>query len=350
MKKSKKLIQFVVSLVVMAALGWYMLSDIDIPQLIAAFSNVDYFWVAATLPVSLLSHFLRAVRWRTILHPAAPHTKLRNAFSAVMVGYFINNILPRVGEVARPYLFAKRENLRVTTVLATVVIERVVDVATLGLITAGTFLMFHEELAQTIPQATPFRLAVLFVVPVVALVSLLLMMKNKSLTDGLVQKTIGRYSTAFAEKAIHLADGFRDGLSVIASPGRYRRVIAESLAIWGLYGVPIWMTFYAFGFQSTVNLNIVDALVLLVVTSVAITIAPTPGGFLVYHTFASKSMVLLYGIPQEEALAWATVAHMAGYACIMIFGLGFFAYEHSRGFTLSSVDQAEDTLAVSENG
>src|SRR5258705_590167 len=47
---------------------------------------------------------LRAIRWRPILDPIAPHLPLSKLWSATTIGMMINNVVPaRAGEFARAY-------------------------------------------------------------------------------------------------------------------------------------------------------------------------------------------------------------------------------------------------------
>jgi len=76
---------------------------------------------------TVVGHMARAWRWQYLLYPIKPNVTLRNSFSAVMIGYMVNNFLPRVGEFVRPYAIGNLENISKSAALGTVVIERIID-------------------------------------------------------------------------------------------------------------------------------------------------------------------------------------------------------------------------------
>jgi len=84
-------------------------------------------WVFMVVAVSLVSHMVRAERWRVLLRPvlAAPYWP---ALSATYVGFGASMVLPlRLGEIVRPALFARRTGIGVPAALSSVVVERMFD-------------------------------------------------------------------------------------------------------------------------------------------------------------------------------------------------------------------------------
>ena len=81
----------------------------------------------ASVVAVLLIFVARAIRWRCLLAPVGD-TTFRTVFRSTVIGFGALAVLPiRVGDVIRPYLVARRERLPVTSVFATVVMERVLD-------------------------------------------------------------------------------------------------------------------------------------------------------------------------------------------------------------------------------
>src|SRR5690606_6006369 len=83
------------------------------------------------IPAYLLTlvpyHVLRAGRWQFLLQPLDP-PRWRETLAIGLAGYFWIAILPfRLGELARPVFLSQRSRIPITSSLATVVIERVVD-------------------------------------------------------------------------------------------------------------------------------------------------------------------------------------------------------------------------------
>ncbi|MFM8436880.1 MAG: lysylphosphatidylglycerol synthase domain-containing protein, partial [Candidatus Kapaibacterium sp.] len=88
------------------------LADVDVRVLVERFLDTRYGLALLSIPIVILSHFVRAWRWQTLLGPIRSEpVSMFNLFSAVMVGYAANNILPRSGEVLRPFVLHRREEL-----------------------------------------------------------------------------------------------------------------------------------------------------------------------------------------------------------------------------------------------
>ena len=83
-------------------------------------------WLAASLALGLLTFFFRAVRWVWILRPVA-RVKVGPAFSATAAGFAANNLPGKVGEVLRPYLLSRTQGLPFSPLLASILLERVFD-------------------------------------------------------------------------------------------------------------------------------------------------------------------------------------------------------------------------------
>lgn len=67
----------------------------------ASFTGANWWWVAATMVCSLLSHLMRALRWRLLFKPIGHVPTLNHTFGSVVVAYLGNLAFPRAGEVMR---------------------------------------------------------------------------------------------------------------------------------------------------------------------------------------------------------------------------------------------------------
>src|SRR5271157_3926498 len=130
MKNVKTYIRYGVSFIVMALFMFLAFRGKNFGSIWDCLSSVHWIWVVYLIVGGVLSHLARAWRWQYLLAPIKENVTLRNSFSAVMIGYMVNNFLPRVGEVVRPYTLGKLENISKTAVFGTVVIERVIDIIT----------------------------------------------------------------------------------------------------------------------------------------------------------------------------------------------------------------------------
>src|SRR4029453_10419908 len=84
-----------------------------------------------------ITYVLRALRWQYLLAPIG-QTRFANAFRTTGIGFAASFLLPaRAGEVIRPYLLARKEQLSATAAFATIILERLLDLLTVLLLFAG---------------------------------------------------------------------------------------------------------------------------------------------------------------------------------------------------------------------
>jgi glycosyltransferase 2 family protein len=342
----KTFLRYAISLALLVGSMAFALKDVkNLDELVGAFGQANYLWVLATIPIMLLSHYLRALRWITMMKPIQDGISIMNAFSGVMIGYMMNNITPRGGELARPFILSRRENVRFSTAIATILVERVIDVLSLSLFVLTTFYYLHTKIAQVFPQINSQLLVKILVVPVVGLMGFIILLITTNFGEWLLRITVKRFSESLYEKIYGYLQAFIDGFGIFKSPGLYWRVMLETMLIWGLYLVPLYCMFLAFGFTDRYGLGWFDANVLLTMTTIGITIAPTPGAWGIYHSFAQITLAQFYGIPTGQAVAFAFVAHGVGYFLNIIVGGIFFIRENARGISWKSVSHA-DEIAV----
>ena len=123
--------------VIISALTLYLaFRNVPFTDLVKYLASINYFWILPSILVIFISFALRAFRWQVILE-SAHKVGFWQAFHPLMIGFMINCILPlRVGEIARPAVLQKKENIPFSTGLATVAAERVFDISILVILFA----------------------------------------------------------------------------------------------------------------------------------------------------------------------------------------------------------------------
>lgn len=343
MKKfAKNVLQWGVAIGILFLSLWLAFKDIEWAKMQDVLYNVNYVIALAPIPIVLLSHYVRAYRWKTFLEPVKKVSSTWNLFSAVMILYAINTITARAGEFVRPYVVSKREKISYSSTFGTIILERVVDVITLIVVFGITFSFLSKDIVKVLPaDVNPTSIIVISVlIVIVALLNL-----YPPFLDWMLRVTIKPFSQSLYEKAKGIFDRFKKGLYVLKDPSKYLRIAFLSLFIWVLYATPIYITFWAFDFQDYLNLGFVDATMLVIVAGIAVTIAPSPGGAGVYHLFMQKSLVNLYGVDPTTALAFATVVHGISTVSQTVVGFLFFKREGLTSFKISK--KAENELEAS---
>jgi glycosyltransferase 2 family protein len=320
-KSLNKIIQYAVALAIVVLCVYYALKDIDFVKLWSIIENANYLWVLYTIPIMIFSHVIRAYRWKYLLKPFMNAKSLWNLFSAVMIGYLMNNILPRGGEFIRPIIYARRERVSKTSVFSTIVIERFLDVLTLMSLFAIALFFKRKMLFDTFTWLTTYRITIFAILTVISIIFLIILAMYPVLSHSLLRIVLKPFPKNSYEKITSLWDKFLKGLAVVKTPRLWAQFIFHSYFMWLFYILPMYLTFYSFGFQDRLHLGFWDASLILIIVGIAFSIAPAPGAIGVYHSVVQVAMVSFYGISREEALAYATLNHGVNYIVQVLIGL-----------------------------
>lgn len=155
----KQVIKFFAFLLVTVFLFWLVYRDQNFDDLMKVLrDDVDYTWIWVAIVFGLLSHVSRSLRWQMLTKSMGYRISFMNSFMGVMIGYFANMAIPRMGEFTRCGVVSKYENVPFSKLLGTVVTERVFDMIMLLLLTlvvvvsqfkqVGIFLDNNEEIKQ----------------------------------------------------------------------------------------------------------------------------------------------------------------------------------------------------------
>jgi uncharacterized protein (TIRG00374 family) len=113
---------------------WLTVKDItanDWQHIKSSLLNGRHILIAPVLFMLLLSHYLRALRWKILMEPLGYKPGTFNTFAAVMIGYLVNAGVPRLGEVVKCTILSRYENVRADKLVGTIVVERAVDLVCL---------------------------------------------------------------------------------------------------------------------------------------------------------------------------------------------------------------------------
>ena len=329
--KIKSILKWLLIIVFIIGSFYYVFEDIDFVKLKEYLLSANYFYVLLPIPIILFSHWVRAYRWKTMLKPFAKVESTWNLFSAVMIGYAVNTIIPRGGEFVRPYVIAKKEKVSYSSTFATIILERVLDVVTLVIIFGVTFALLSHTIVKILPDSiNPNQL--IFITALIVLIALLNFYPPVS--NFMLRVTVKPISEKLYNKLIVIVERFQKGLAIVKDPSMYFKLSFESFLIWFLYSLPLYILFFAFDFQNQLILGLVDGTMLVIVTGIAVTISPTPNGAGVYQLFVPQAMVKLYGINPEIALAYSILSWATSTLTQFIVGMIFFYKEGLKSFKI----------------
>ncbi|MFN0158261.1 MAG: lysylphosphatidylglycerol synthase transmembrane domain-containing protein [Bacteroidota bacterium] len=324
--RSKELLKLGLSLLVSALFLVLAFRNTNLTDLYESLASANYLWLLLMFLCLILSHFLRALRWRYLLNPIKPNIGLRNLFAGVMIGYMMNNILPRAGEIVRPYTIGKLESISKSAALGTIVVERLIDIVTFLLLLVLVPFVYDGSLFDSFPWIEQGSRGL--AIATAGLFSLLIiLMLRRDWTDVLLKIVRKVLPEKFASRVDGLAHSFLDGFLFLKNPADLVVITVLSAFVWGLYVLMTYVAFHAFHLQSELGMN--AALVVLAISSIGIAI-PTPGGTGTYHFFTSETLTRLFGIAPSLALSYAAATHAVGLVGVTLIGLYYFLRDNIK--------------------
>ena len=84
------------------------------------FRDANPFWLVVIILAFMVSNISRAMRWNQLIEPLGYRPKVGNTFFATMIGYMVNLALPRAGELAKPAVVSRYENVPLDKLIVTV--------------------------------------------------------------------------------------------------------------------------------------------------------------------------------------------------------------------------------------
>ncbi|MFI5202296.1 MAG: lysylphosphatidylglycerol synthase transmembrane domain-containing protein [Candidatus Kapaibacterium sp.] len=297
---------------------------------------------AGTL-VMFLSHLIRAWRYKMFLRPIVPHTRLSSAFRALIAGYATNNFIPRGGDIVRPILFSKRENIPISSSVAVMLIERLADLIGLTALLSITVLIFRARLAEEFPSIEIFWLpiaALLLLICIFALFILFSEKKTRRVLEFIARGLPKRFRGAIERGAARVEEGLRGVRTGSAVPA-----IIGTFGISALYTASMFVSTLAFRGTGLLQVGIVGCFLLQSMSGIAF-ILPVPGGTGTYHFLISQALAVMFGVPPALAIAFATLTHASNYLLTSVVGILFMMAD---GISLTSV-RKETTRAAPATG
>jgi len=300
--KLKAILQYLLMIAITATLLWLSLRGLKVGEgedksefIWHAWQKCDKGYLLIMALVAMASHVLRAVRWKMMLQPTGNNVKLSNSLLSLMIGYLVNMAVPRGGEVSRCYNLYKLEETPVEVSFGTVVVERLVDLACLIILIGLSFIVEWQRLKAFI-DTLDFSSSGKSSLPIWILLALAVF----------IMLIVGVYMLRKNEKLRKILIGFKEGLMAIFRLKNKWLFIFYSFAIWALYFLMSY--FVVIAFPETRDLGVSAVLTLFAIGSIAMA-APLPGGAGSYHTLVPLGLVMLYNLPEADAIAFVFIFH-----------------------------------------
>lgn len=145
----KKLIFKIVGYVLFLGIGVFFLQktlqDQDLHVVLNTLLDTKLEWIALVVVISIVGHIIRALRWQLIIKSSGHQVSIVPIFHSLLFGYFINYLVPRLGEITRCMSLKKASNVPATKLFGTVLVERMIDMSTLLIVLPSVFFLQYDR-------------------------------------------------------------------------------------------------------------------------------------------------------------------------------------------------------------
>lgn len=304
-------VQILLGLVVSVVCAWLALRTVPLGELGASLATASYGWLLPALVLQLLAVVARGKRWAVLLGERA---RLSDAFWAQGVGYLFTNVLPlRMGEPARTFVMASRSGLPVVQTAATVVVERLLDVASVVVVLVA-ILPFMRVPSLVARAGISFGLLVLL-----GFGLLLMAVRCSALTERLLRAVLGRVPLLPAEPIVAR---WRELLVGLSSTTRWS--VAVQATLWSVVAWACVIGSYLASLKAfEPAADPLEAAFMVVALAFAVTVPSSPGFIGVFQLVGEQALVLPFGAKYapSTALSITLVAYLVYYLLTSLLGI-----------------------------
>lgn len=299
--KTSKILKYVFWAVLALVLLYFSFRGVDWKNFRNVLSQCRWVYVAFAMVAGVCSFFIRAGRWRLLMLPEDPQTRLLDCYDGFTIGKLCDFVVPHVGEFVRcGYVLSPR--MTYDKALGTVFLERVWDILMLFLLIVlllvfkwtefGSF--FMEKIMEPVSGRLDISLWWILVISVVVIAA------------GCRVVYSLRSKSKVCSKICGFIKGLLQGVTSCFKMPHKGLFLLLTLLLWFMFLLMSWFIIKAL--PSDFGLNLVDAMFIMLVGSIA-GIVPVPGGFGAFHYLVAVALQTIYAIPFEMGIIFATLSH-----------------------------------------
>jgi len=281
--------------------------------------KAHYGWLVLAVIISVGSMAIRARRWMLLTEPLGRMPSFSNTYHSLFTGYLANLLFPRLGEVTRCAALSKKENMPFDKLIGTVIIERTIDFVTVLVIMAFLFVWGSSSsgdfLSDTIFRPINRKLAATFGFSGLFYVLAFLILAAVVYLIFRFKKRLS--GNRFIKKGFEFISGILEGLKTIAGLKRKWEFLFLTVLLWLGYLLMAWLPLYCL--DSTSGLGAGAAVFILVIGSLGMSV-PVQSGIGAFHWIVSRGINIVYNIPLDQGLAYATLSHESELILIAVLG------------------------------
>lgn len=312
-KRGNNIFKVCISLILGGSILYWMYRDFNFKQVESIlFNEMNWTWMLLSFPFGILAQAFRGWRWKLALKPIGENPRTSTTLNSIFLSYAVSLAIPRIGEFARCIVLKRYDNISFPKALGTVVTERIIDTLIIMLVAIVTFILhipiFNKFFAHT---GTSLDSILKSFSPTGYLVTAICGLSVLWLVYYLIRRL------SIYNKVKDTLHGIWQGIASLKNVENAPLYILMSFAIWGCYFLHHYLAFFCF--DATSHLGFSCGLVTFIVGSFAV-IVPTPNGAGPWH-FAVKTMLILYGVADNDALFFVLVVHAVQTLLVVLVGI-----------------------------
>lgn len=329
-KTISKIFKYCLSAALAFVLLYFSFRDVEWAEFWNSLKACRWEFVALSMAAGSFAFWLRGLRWRRLLQPIDDTISNVTTFNGVNIGNISNFVFPRIGEFVRCGVITRRsayaedgsgqKKATYEKVLGTVVLERswelLVMLLLLAVVVVAGFERFGGFFVEEIltPMSEKLNFSIWWIAAILMAV----------IASALYALWRFRETNAFCSKVWGVFRGIVQGFASCLQMKHKWLFFAYTALIWVMYWLMAASTVWAAPFLE--GLDIIDALFLSLVGGLGFAV-PVPGGIGAFHFIISLTLSVIYGIPMEVGIIYATLSHTSQAITQILFGLGSYTYE-----------------------
>lgn len=321
--KLKQYAGYAFSVILSAAFLYLAFHNIELSKTFDLVANASIFWMVIFILVFLAAPVVRAYRWKFMINSFKPNASVFNLFGATMIGYGINCVIPRLGEIYRALFLGRWEKLSRTSMFGTVIVERVLDVLSLWFSVLISVAIYSGDLYQDVPWLKS-AIVLGFVASFLVVAFMFLLVWQKEKFYSLTLRIVSKISKKAADKLSYIFNMLIEGFASIKGFKNYFFTIFLTVIVMLVYGLNSYVGFYMLNMDSIQNVSFGMAWIVMTIAAFGIVI-PTPGGTGSYHFIVISVLTQLFFFNEDIASAYAILTHFISYF-VFILSTVFFIY------------------------
>jgi hypothetical protein len=314
----KKHIYIVLGFAISIILLYFALKGVHFSEIWSTLRKTSLALAFTPLIFIALAISICSLRWSRV---AGTTVRFREAFVALLIGMFVNNVLPaRLGEVARGYVLSRKKKLSFTYSLSTVFLDRFFDLTGLLLIVLIALMFIpRASLPPVVSKGIYFVIGVLLIC-----IIFIILLSRESFANRLSKKFLTIERPILSGLTRRLLE-VQENLKRIGSPMTIVFFVVMSFCSWFSMSVALYLVIRAL--HISVPFTCVPFVCALLNLAISI---PSSPGYVGLYQFLIVYLLSIFGVSRSEGLTVSILYHASWYVPYTIVGFAFSLREHLK--------------------